>query len=38
VRAGWTVRRVAGGGLPLDDPDHRPSFELLAKLTIGASF
>jgi hypothetical protein len=41
---GYTVRRgkrlsiraVAGGGIPLDDPAHRPSFEFLAKLTAGA--
>jgi len=29
---------VAGGGLPLGDPDHPVSFELLAKLTVGAVF
>jgi len=44
--AGYTLRRserlsirgVAGGGVPLDDPMHRPSFEFLAKLTIGVVF
>lgn len=29
------ARAVIGGGAPLDDPDHRGSFELLAKLTVG---
>ncbi len=33
-----SVRVVAGGGVPLDDPAHRPSFELLAKLTAGVVF
>jgi hypothetical protein len=34
----WSARAVAGGGLPLTDPDHRGSFEFLAKLTVGRSF
>lgn len=45
LQAGYTlaagplsVRAVAGGGLPLGDPDHRISFELLAKLTVGVAF
>lgn len=32
------LRAVVGGGVPLDDPDHRPSFELLAKLTVGLTW
>ncbi len=33
-----SVRAVAGGGLPLGDPEHTVSFEFLAKLTVGAVF
>jgi hypothetical protein len=33
-----SVRAVAGGGFPLDDPDHLGSFEILAKLTVGVVF
>lgn len=33
-----SARAVAGGGIPLDDPMHRPSFEFLAKLTVGVVF
>ncbi len=38
VRRRLSLRAVAGGGVPLTDPDHRPSFELLAKLTVGVTF
>ena len=34
----WSLRAVAGGGLPLGDPDHRVSFEFLAKLTVGVTW
>jgi len=34
----FSVRFVAGGGLPLGDPMHRGSFEFLAKLTVGVLF
>lgn len=33
-----SARIVAGGGLPLGDPEHRISFEFLAKLTFGVLF
>jgi hypothetical protein len=33
-----SIRGVLGGGVPLDDPAHRPSFEFLAKLTVGVVF
>ncbi len=33
-----SLRAVIGGGIPLTDPAHRPSFELLAKLTVGIVF
>ena len=44
--AGYTVRHgarlsaraVVGGGVPLGDPAHPVSFEVLAKLTIGVTF
>lgn len=36
--ARWSLRGVAGGGLPLGDPDHPVSFEVLAKLTVGVVF
>jgi hypothetical protein len=44
--AGYTIahadllsaRAVAGGGVPLGDPDHPVSFEFLAKLTAGVLF
>lgn len=34
----FSFRAVAGGGVPVGDPDHPISFEILAKLTIGAVF
>lgn len=33
-----SLRAVAGGGVPLGDPEHPVSFEILAKLTIGMLF
>lgn len=35
--ARWSLRVVAGGGLPLTDADHLGSFEFLAKLTFGVA-
>lgn len=35
LAARWSLRMVAGGGLPLTDADHLGSFEFLAKLTFG---
>lgn len=32
---GWSLRAVAGGGLPLTDSEHLGSVEFLAKLTFG---
>lgn len=34
----WSARAVAGSGLPLGDPAYPVSFEILAKLTVGAVF
>jgi|JI10StandDraft_1071094.scaffolds.fasta_scaffold41741_3 hypothetical protein len=36
--ARFGVRAVLGGGVPLDDPDHRGSGEFLAKLTVGVTW
>jgi hypothetical protein len=33
-----SVRAVIGGGVPIGDPDHPLSFELLAKITVGLVF
>jgi hypothetical protein len=34
----WSLRMVIGGGVPVGDPDHAVSFELLAKATAGIVF
>jgi hypothetical protein len=34
----WSLRLVIGGGVPVGDPNHAISFELLAKATAGIVF